>query len=80
MCARGANIPCDTKADRAKLNRGAAEYCRENPDAKEAPAYATGHRTIYRWRCVAGNAERGPAISSVDRRGFRSDNWYAVGG
>jgi hypothetical protein len=78
VCARGANIPCDSKADRAKLNRGAAHYCRENPNAAEVPAYATGHRTVYLWKCVAGHAERGPKVGATDRRGFRTDFWHLV--
>jgi hypothetical protein len=78
VCARGANIPCDSKADRSKLNRGAANYCRENPNAAEVPAYATGHRTVYRWKCIAGHAERGPTFITMDRRGFRTDIWHVV--
>ena len=75
---RGANIPCDSKADRSKTNRGAAYYCRENPDAPLVPAYATGHRTVYLWKCVAGQAKRGETVSATDRRGFRSDFWYVI--
>jgi hypothetical protein len=78
VCARGANIPCDSKADRSKLNPGAANYCRENPNAAEVPAYATGHRTIYRWKCIDGRAERDPTVSATDRRGFRADFWHVV--
>jgi hypothetical protein len=78
VCARGANIPCDSKADRSKLNRGAANYCRENPNAAEVPAYATGHRTVYRWKCTEGRAERGPTVIATDRRGFRTDIWHVV--
>lgn len=78
VCARGANIPCDSKADFAKLNRGAENYCRENPNATEVPAYATGHRTVYLWKCTAGRAERGPKAGATDRRGFRTDFWYLV--
>ena len=78
VCARGANIPCDSKADRSRMNRGAANYCRENPNAADVPAYATGHRTVYRWKCIEGEAERGPTVSATDRRGFRTDIWHVV--
>jgi hypothetical protein len=78
VCARGANIPCDSKADRSKVNRGATTYCRGNPNAVEVPAYATGHRTVYRWKCAEGRAERGPIVSATDRRGFRTDIWHVV--
>jgi len=78
VCARGANIPCDSKADRSKVNPGAANYCRENPHAADVPAYATGHRTVYVWRCIDGRAEAGATVSATDRRGFRTDIWHVV--
>jgi hypothetical protein len=78
VCARGANIPCDSKADRSEVNRGAENYCRENPNGAEVPAYATGHRTIYRWKCVEGRAERGPTLIATDSRGYRTDIWHVV--
>ena len=78
VCARGANIPCDSKADRSKTNGGAANYCRENPNAAEVPAYATGHRTVYGWKCIERHAERGPTVSATDRRGFRTDFWHLL--
>ena len=77
-CVRGANIPCDSKADRSKSNRGAANYCRANPNALLVPAYATGHRTVYLWKCVAGQAKPGETVSATDRRGFRTDFWYLI--
>ena len=78
VCAVGANLPCGSKADRAKRNPGAETYCRENPAATEVPAFATGHETIYSWRCAAGKAVRGAPIADLDRRGFRSDIWHVV--
>jgi hypothetical protein len=78
VCARGANIPCESKADRSKFNRGAANYCRENPNAADVPAYATGHNTVYFWKCAAGQAKRGQTVSATDRRGFRTDLWYLI--
>jgi hypothetical protein len=77
-CERGANIPCDSKADRSKFNRGAVNYCSENPNAADVPAYATGHNTVYLWKCVAGQAKRGKTVSATDRRGFRTDFWYRI--
>jgi hypothetical protein len=78
VCAVGANLPCGSKADRAKRNRGAETYCRENPAATDVPAFATGHETIYSWRCAAGKALRGAPLAGLDRRGFRSDIWHVV--
>jgi hypothetical protein len=54
VCARGANIPCDSKADPSKLNRGAANYCRENPNAVEVPAYAP--RTAAAFARISGTS------------------------
>jgi len=78
VCAVGANLPCGSKADRAKRNPGAEIYCRENPAATDVPAFATGHETIYSWRCAAGKAVRGAPFAELDRRGFRSDIWHVV--
>jgi hypothetical protein len=77
VCAIGANQPCDAKADRAKRNSGADNYCRENRDATFVPAYATGHNSIYEWSCSAGAAVPKRAIK-LDRRGYRADIWYRV--
>jgi hypothetical protein len=78
VCAVGANIPCDAKADRAKGNLGANNYCRENPDAPFVPAYATGHNGIYEWSCSGGTAVRGKLTVKLDRRGYRADVWHKV--
>jgi hypothetical protein len=78
VCAVGANLPCGSKADRAKRNPGAESYCRENPAATDIPAFATGHETIYSWRCAAGKAVRGAPLADLDQRGFRSDIWHVV--
>jgi len=78
VCAVGANIPCDSKADRAKTNLGAENYCRENPDAPFVPAYATGHNGLYEWSCSRGTALRGKLAVKLDRRGYRADVWHKV--
>jgi hypothetical protein len=78
VCATGANIPCDAKADRAKYSVGAQNYCRENRNAAFVPAYATGHATVYEWTCSAGTAVRGKSAARVDRRGYRADFWHRV--
>ncbi len=78
ICAIGANQRCDAKADRAKQNSGADNYCRENRDAAFVPAYATGHNTIYVWSCSAGRAVNGKRTIKLDRRGYRADIWYRV--
>jgi hypothetical protein len=78
VCTVGANIPCGAKADVATRNRGASDYCRANPDASFVPAFASGHETIYEWRCSAGRAVRGSAMTKLDRRGYQTSFWYRV--
>jgi hypothetical protein len=78
VCIVGANLPCASKADRTERNLGADAYCRENPGAPDVPAFATGHETIYSWRCAAGKALRGAPIADLDRRGFRRDLWHVI--
>jgi hypothetical protein len=78
VCAVGANIPCQSKADAAQRNSGAEAFCKQNPDAESVPAYATGHRTIYGWRCLSGAAVHGKPVMRLDRRGFQADFWHRL--
>ena len=78
VCAVGANIPCQSKADISRRNAGAQAFCREHPDAGIVPAYATGHRTIYEWHCMSGSPLRGKAVQQLDRRGFQSNFWHRL--
>jgi hypothetical protein len=78
VCAVGANLVCDHKADSSPTNAGAENYCRDNPDAAQVPAYATGHDTVFTWHCREGRALRGQLTDKLDRRGFRIDIWHKV--
>jgi len=78
VCAIGANIPCDRKADRSKRNVGAEKFCQENRESAVVPAYATGHDGIYAWSCSLGNAVRGQRMVKLDSRGYRVDIWHQV--
>ncbi len=78
VCDTGANIPCETKANRAHHNAGAEEFCRTHTDLASVPAFATGHATVYAWSCVAGHAVRGKVLAPLDRRGYRSDFWHRI--
>ena len=78
VCAVGANLPCASRANQAKRNRGAQSFCGEHPDAADVPAYAVGHDSLYTWRCVAGRAVRGAPAATMDRRGFRTDIWHQL--
>ena len=77
VCNVGANLPCG-KANQSRNLPGATAYCRENPGSDFIPMVATGHDTIYRWRCAGRTAQpRGP-VEKVDDRGFFSRYWKRV--
>jgi len=77
VCNEGANLPCG-KANLSQGSAGAAAYCKENPKSDMVPAYATGHDTIYTWRCDAGQARAGKPIQNVDPRGFITQYWKTL--
>jgi hypothetical protein len=74
LCTIGANLPCG-RADTERSLPGASRYCRENPGSPFIPAFATGHATIYRWRCAGTEAIAGEPVEAVDRRGFVERLW-----
>ncbi len=74
VCTVGANLPCD-KADTSRVSVGGAHWCEEHPDAPFIPAYATGHVTIFDWRCRDGAAVIAKQQFQVDRRGFVAEFW-----
>jgi hypothetical protein len=74
VCTGGANLPCG-KANTSRTSAGATEWCRGNPNADFVPAYATGHDTVYRWRCRDGAAVIVGQTSAVDARGFVAAYW-----
>ena len=76
-CVIGANLNCG-KANLSRSLPGATEFCRENPDADNIPMAATGHDTIYDWRCVRGRAVATKAIVAVDPQGYDAGNWKAL--
>jgi len=77
LCNDGANLDC-ARANRSEISRGAAAFCRKNPDALSVPMAAAGHNTIYAWHCVGSKARRAETISAVDRRGFIAAHWRAL--
>ena len=78
-CSYGANIPCDKKADTSrKPGLGARAFCRDNPGADVVPAVATGHATIYQWRCQGARPVIARQALQVGRRGFPSAFWRIV--
>ena len=76
-CAIGANLNCGKVNTRRSLP-GASEYCRANPGADDIPMFATGHDTIYAWRCVGKRAVAGKALVAVDAHGYDAGNWKEI--
>jgi hypothetical protein len=74
VCTTGANLPCG-KADTRRTSAGGVPWCHDHPDATFIPAYATGHASIFDWRCRDG----APAIArqryNVDPHGFVAQYW-----
>jgi hypothetical protein len=77
-CAVGANLNCG-KANASRSLPGATAFCHDNPDADVVPMAATGHDTIYDWRCVGRRAIAGKTVVTVDRDGYDAGNWKEVG-
>jgi hypothetical protein len=73
VCNYGANLSC-AKADVLRVSKGAEAYCREFPGSAVVPMAATGHDTIYSWKCV-GKEPRITASEMVDQRGFIANQW-----
>ncbi|HTR14020.1 MAG TPA: hypothetical protein VMI72_12400 [Roseiarcus sp.] len=76
-CVVGANLNCG-RADTRRSLPGATAWCRSNPNSDFIPMYATGHATIFNWRCVDGKAAPGKTVVTVDRHGFFTESWREI--
>lgn len=74
VCNAGANLPCG-KANTSRANAGASAWCREHPGAEVIPMAATGHDSIYAWRCAGAEAEIARQTEHMDQRGFVARYW-----
>ena len=74
-CTTGANLPCGAANTSRTPTEGAIDWCRAQPDAAFIPAVATGHDTIFAWRCQRGAPHIVRAIAIVDARGFIARYW-----
>ena len=74
LCNYGANLICE-KADVRRSSPGADRFCKENPDSIGVPMSATGHATVYDWKCVSREARIIGQIVQIDGRGFMAENW-----
>jgi hypothetical protein len=73
-CYIGANLVCD-KADTRRVLPGATAWCHDNPGSKIVPMVATGHATIYEWKCQGTRAVAGKAVMKIDGQGYLAANW-----
>jgi hypothetical protein len=76
-CWIGANLDCG----QANLHRslpGASAYCRDHPGSDFIPMVATGHDTIYNWRCAGRRAVAGKPNRLVDAHGYIAGNWREI--
>ncbi len=76
-CVVGANLNC-AKVNARRSLPGASAFCRANPDAQIIPMAATGHDTIYTWRCVGRRAVAAKPVVAVDPDGYDAGNWKEV--
>lgn len=74
LCNHGANLNCG-KADVSRNSPGADRFCKQNPDSIGVPMSATGHATVYDWKCVGREARIIGPILQIDGRGFMAGNW-----
>lgn len=77
LCSFGANLVCG-KADVSRKSPGADRFCRQNPDSIGVPMSATGHATVYDWKCVGREARIIGQIVQIDGRGFIAENWKQI--
>ncbi|MCA0008663.1 MULTISPECIES: hypothetical protein [unclassified Mesorhizobium] len=76
-CFVGANLPC-TKMNASRDNPGADEFCKANPNEDFVPAAASGHDTVYSYKCQDGKAVVTGDTWALDERGFAKKLWAEV--
>jgi len=77
VCFTGANLVCD-KMNAKRSSPGADSFCKTQPNADFVPLVATGHDTIYSYRCRDGKAVVSGETFALDKRGFAKKLWAAV--
>jgi hypothetical protein len=76
-CLVGANLPCG-KLNTSRQNPGAEAFCRTDPDASFVPLAATGHDSVYSYRCRGAKPEVARTSYDLDQRGFAKSLWLPV--
>jgi hypothetical protein len=77
LCNYGANLVCG-KANVSRESTGAMAFCKENSGSDSVPMAATGHDTIYSWKCAGNKARIARQTLTVDPRGFIAENWKRI--
>ncbi|MBV9589724.1 MAG: hypothetical protein JO310_09000, partial [Hyphomicrobiales bacterium] len=62
----------------SRQNEGAENFCRTDPEADFVPLVATGHDSIYAYRCHDGKAEILRVSYELDERGFAKSLWMVL--
>jgi hypothetical protein len=75
VCTTGANLPCGSANTSRTPGFGVIAWCHDHPDAAFIPAVATGHDTIFAWRCQDGAPRIDRQLYKVDARGFVTQYW-----
>jgi hypothetical protein len=75
VCTTGANLPCGPANTSRTPGAGEVNWCRDHPDAAFIPMVATGHDTIYAWRCHGTAPQIVRQVQDVDTRGFIAPYW-----
>ena len=75
VCTTGANLPCGPANTSRTPGAGVVNWCREHPDAAFIPMVATGHDTIYAWRCHGTAPQIVRQVQDVDASGFIARYW-----
>jgi hypothetical protein len=78
VCTTGANLPCGPANTSRTPGPGAVAWCRDHANAAFIPAVATGHDTIFAWRCQGAVPQPGQQVLEVDRRGFIANYWQML--
>lgn len=77
-CTVGANLPCGKANVSRAPEEGIVRWCHENPNSDVVPAVASGHDTIYEWRCSGGVPLVARQVLHVDARGFVAEFWKTL--
>jgi len=79
VCAPGANIPCEIKADLSKVPASQMKnFCRSRPDQMAIPAYVSGRATVYTWECRNNASVIKQQIFTPDAAGYISEFWQPL--